>query len=152
MKQKLVEAALERIVEEKKVDPLRAPDLDVEALELEPEKPFEFEFEVVTRPEFETPAYKGLEVEVPAVLVTDADVDKAIEGLRRSEAVLQTVDDAKVEEDDILVVDWKARDGDSVEAHDDNAYYLYGRGVLSGFVADGLDEPSKGTPWARRRP
>jgi len=81
---------------------------------------------------------------VPPVAVSDEQIDEAVDRLRRSEAVLQTVEDAEVADEDVLVVDWKALDGDSVEAHDDNAYYLYGRGVLAGFVVEGLDEALAG--------
>lgn len=144
VKEKLVQNALEKLVEEEKLEPLRPPEIDFEVLEVEPETTFEFEFDVVTKPEFETPTYKELEVEVPAVEVTAEQVEDAIDRLRRSEAVLQTVEDAEIGDEDVLVVDWKALDGDSVEAHDDNAYYLFGRGVLAGFVAKELDEALRG--------
>jgi len=144
VKEKLVQNALEKLVEDKKLEPLRPPEIDFETLEVEPEQIFEFEFDVITRPEFETPNYKELEVEVPAVEVAKEQIDEAVDRLRRSEAVLQTVEDAEVGDEDVLVIDWKALDGDSVEAHDDNAYYLYGRGVLAGFVVKGLDEALQG--------
>ena len=144
VKEKLVQNALEKLVEDKELEPLRPPEIDFEELEVAPEQTFEFEFDVLTKPEFETPDYKDLEVEVPAVSVDAEQIDEAIDRLRRSEAVLQTVEDAEVSDEDVLVVDWKALDGDSVEAHDDNAYYLYGRGVLAGFVAEELDEALKG--------
>lgn len=145
VKEKLVKDALERLIEkEKRIEPLRSPEIDIESLTVEPEHAFEFEFEVVTKPEFETPEYEGLEVRVPVITVTDEDVDAAIDHLRRRESVLQTVEDTVVEDGDVLVVDWKAMSGDSVEAQDDNAYYLFGRGVLAGFVAGGLDDQLRG--------
>jgi trigger factor len=144
VKEKLVQTALEKLVEDKQIEPLRPPEIDFEKLDVVPEQTFEFEFEVITKPEFETPAYKELEVEVPGVAVSAEQIDDAIDRLRRSEAVLQTVANAQVADQDVLVVDWQALDGDSVEAHDDNAYYLYGRGVLAGFVAKGLDEALQG--------
>ncbi len=144
VKEKLVKTAHEKLIDDKQIEPLRPPEIDFEALEVEPEKVFEFEFEVVTKPEFETPAYKELEVEIPAVHVSDEQIDGAVDHLRRSEAALETVEDAEVTDEDVLVVDWKALDGDSVEAHDDNAYYLFGRGVLANFVAKGLDDALRG--------
>ncbi|MDA1194084.1 MAG: trigger factor [Planctomycetota bacterium] len=137
----LVKAALEELFEDKSkgVEPLAAPDIDVEALAFVPTEAFSFEFELVTKPEFETPEYKGLEVKVAPVTVSDDEVQAGIDRLLRRGASLETVEDATVEDDDILIVDWKAKDGDSVEARDDNAYYPYGRGVIAGFVAEGLD-------------
>jgi len=146
IKADLVKAALEELFEdaERKVEPLAPPDIDLEALQVEAGKPLAFEFELVTRPEFETPAYKGLEVKVPPVEVSAEEVDTQVDQLRRRGATLETVEDGTVEDEDVLVVDWKALDGDSVEAHDDNAYYPYGRGVLAGFVAESLDEQLAG--------
>ena len=145
IKSDLVKAALESLVEDEKVEPLAPPEIDVEAIELDRGEPMTFEFELVTRPEFETPTYKGLEVKVPPVLVKDEEVDHAVDNLRRRSATLEDAPDgAEVEADDILIVDWEAREGDSVEAKDTNHYYPYGRGVLAGFVAEGLDEQFEG--------
>jgi len=140
VKDDLVKEALEQLVEEKKVAPLAAPEIDLSELEVEPGQAIEFEFELITKPEFKTPEYKGLEVKVPPIHVEDADIDEATDRLRRRDAVLETVEAGRVEEGDLLVVDWRALDGDSVEARDENAYYPYGRGVLAGFVAEGIDE------------
>jgi trigger factor len=140
----LVKAALESLVEDEKVEPLAPPEIDIEAIELERGEPMTFEFELVTRPEFETPKYKGLEVKVPPVVVKDEEVENAVDNLRRRSATLEDAPDAKVQAEDILIVDWEARDGDSVEAKDTNHYYPYGRGVLAGFVAEGLDEQFEG--------
>jgi trigger factor len=139
VKGNLVKAAMEQLVEEKKVQPLAAPEIDVDALAFDREKPFEFEFELLTRPEFDTPAYKGLEAKVPAAEVSDEEVDRAVRAMLRRRAKLETVGDASLAEDDVAVLDWAARDGDSVEAHDEGVYYPLGRGVMGGFVVPGLD-------------
>lgn len=144
VKEKLVQKAVEKMVEDKRFDPLQAPSIDLDELELVAEAPFSFEFEVVTKPEFETPTWKELEVKVPPVAVTEEDVQEALEGLLRHSATLQGVEDAAIQDEDVLVVDWEARDGDSVEAKDMNAYYAYGRGVIAGFVAEDLDAQLEG--------
>ena len=138
----LVKAALEELFEgdDAKVEPLAPPDLDIEALELVSGAPFTFDFELVTKPEFETPTYKGLEVKVPPVEVSEEEIDGAVDRLRRRNATLETIEGGTVEDGDVLIVDWEAKDGDSVESRDDNAYYPYGRGVLAGFVAAPIDE------------
>ena len=142
----LIQEIFEELVESKRIEPLRAPDLDVESFTLERDKPFTFEFEVVTKPEFETPAYDGLEVRVPPIKVTADDVEEAVGGLRERLAKLEDVDDekAKVQEKDVLVVDWKALDGDSVVDRDDGVFYELGRGVLSGYVVKALDKKLEG--------
>ncbi len=140
VKEGLVKAALEKLVEEKKVDPLTPPQIDLEALAVDPEKALEFEFECVTKPEFETPTYRGLEVKVPAPTVSDEEVRKAIEGMLRRRAKLEPAPEgAALAEGDVAVLDWQAKSGDSVEAHDEGVYYALGRGVIGGFVAEGVD-------------
>jgi trigger factor len=140
VKENLVKAALEKLVEDKKVEPLAPPTIPIESLAVDPAKALEFEFELVTRPEFETPKYKGVEVKVPALSVPAEEVDRAVDEIRRRGATLKTAEGAAVADGDVLVVDWKASSGDSVEAHDENVFYPFGRGVLAGFVAAGLDD------------
>ncbi len=146
IKNDLVKAALEELFESKDhdVDPLAAPEIDVEALEFDPAEAFAFEFELVTKPAFDTPEYKGLEVKVPPLAVSDEELQEGIDRLRRRSSTLETAEDAKVEDGDVLIVDWKAMDGDSVEARDDGVYYPFGRGVVADFVAESIDEQLKG--------
>ncbi|MDF1701143.1 MAG: trigger factor [Planctomycetota bacterium] len=146
IKNDLVKAALEELFESKEhaIDPLAAPEIDVEALDFEPTEAFTFEFELVTKPNFETPAYKELEVKVPPIEVSDDELQEGIDRLRRRGASLETVEKGKVEDGDVLILDWKAMEGDSVEARDDGIYYPYGRGVVADFVAESIDEQLAG--------
>ncbi len=140
VKEQLVEGAIKQILEEKKVDPIEAPHVDVEALELQPDAPFSFELELVVKPEFETPEYKGVALEVPRVEVAEAEIQAAVDAIRRRDAKLTTAGEGEpLEKSDIAIVDWEAKDGESVVAHDQNVYYPLGRGVLAGFVVETLD-------------
>ncbi len=56
-------------------------------------------FTVDLRPEFKAPEYKGLQTEVAAVEVTDADVDTAIEGMRAERADFKVVERASAKGD-----------------------------------------------------
>ncbi len=56
-------------------------------------------FTVDLRPEFALPEYKGLQTEVAAVEVTDADVDAAIEGMRAERADFKVVERASAKAD-----------------------------------------------------
>ncbi len=143
VKEELVKAAMEQLVDDKKVEPLAAPEIDIEALELDPSSEMKFEFELVTKPEFETPKYAGLEVKVPPVEVTTEHEDNAIDDLRRRSATLENAD-TTVDDGDVLILDWEARDGDSIESQDTNVYYPFGRGVLAGFVVEGFDDQLRG--------
>jgi len=140
VKVKLVEAAFEELVEKKEVRPLAPPRIDPGGIAFDPAKPMEFEFEVLTRPDFALPAREGLEVKVPPIEVAPEDVDAAVERMRVADGTLVGSDDGVVRPDSVVVVDWKARAGDEELAAGENAYYRVGRGVLEGFVAPGLDE------------
>ncbi len=56
-------------------------------------------FTVDLRPEFPLPEYKGIQTEVAAVEVTDADVDAAIEGMRAERADFKVVERASAKGD-----------------------------------------------------
>jgi trigger factor len=144
IKQDLVKEAIEKLIEEKRVEPLAPPEVDLGALSIAPDQGLEFEFEVVTRPEFETPTWKGREVRVAPIEATEKEIDAFVDTLRRSDSRLAEVPDGVAGEGDILVVDWEAKDGESVEDRDDNAFYRFGKGVLAGFVVGDLDEQLRG--------
>jgi trigger factor len=138
VKGKIVEEAFKKGVEEKKYAPLGQPNIDVAEAEIDAAKPFEFAFELTTRPEFDLPTWKGREVKVPAVSVDDAAVDEAVESLRMAEGTLETSDEPLVL-GDVAVVDWTASvDGARVDGGE-GAYYRLGRGVMEGIALEGAD-------------
>ena len=64
-------------------------------------------FEVL--PEFELKDYKGLEVEEEPVVVSEAEVDKALEELRESAATYEVVSDRAAEDGDDVTVSYQGR-------------------------------------------
>lgn len=66
--------------------------VDVKEGEIQPGLSAAVTFTVDLRPEFAVPTYKGLETEVAAVEVTDAEVDAAIEGMRAERADFKVVE------------------------------------------------------------
>lgn len=79
VKQRVLFESMEQLSENKELDPINEPDLDVEAIELPEEGDFEYEFDVEVRPEFDLPNYDGLTIERPVRQIADADVDKHVE-------------------------------------------------------------------------
>jgi trigger factor len=140
VKTKLLEAAFEELVEKKEVRPLAPPRIDAEKIAFDPAHAFEFEFEVLTRPEFEIPDRQGLEVKVPPIEVDAADVTAAIERMRVAEGTLVPADEGVVPKDGVVVVDWKASAAGEELASGENAYYRVGHGVLERLVAPAIDE------------
>jgi trigger factor len=144
VKVKLVEAAYEELVEKKEVRPLAAPRIDPEGIAFDPQKPMEFEFEVLTRPEFDLPSREGLQVKVPPMDVSGEDVDAAVDRMRLVDGTLVPADEPVVRDDSVLVVDWRALSGGEELAAEENAYYRVGHGVLQGMAAPGLDDALRG--------
>jgi trigger factor len=100
--QSLIPERIEKALEEQKLVPVTRPQVDhVDFPEAGPVK-FRAVFEVF--PEFELGEYKGLEVEVDAVEVTDDDVVKTIEEMRSRAATFVPVEGRALADGDFAVL------------------------------------------------
>jgi trigger factor len=100
--QSLVPERIEQVVAEQKITPVTQPQVDrVEFTEGGPLK-FRAVFEVL--PEFELKDYKGLEVEVEALQITDADVGKALDEMRERAATYVPVESRAIQDGDFAVL------------------------------------------------
>ncbi len=100
--QSLVPEYLEKALDEKKLVPVTRPEVDkVEFKEGEPLK-FRAVFEVL--PEFELGDYKNLEVNVEAVEVGDAQVDKALDEMRDRAATFVPVEGRAAKDGDYALI------------------------------------------------
>jgi trigger factor len=96
--QSLVPEQVERAVTESKMVPVTQPQIDkVDFAESGPVK-FRAVFEVL--PEFELGQYKDLEVEIEALKIEDADVDKGLEELRDRAATFVPVEGRPIADGD----------------------------------------------------
>jgi len=75
VKSTLMMGALERLDEDYKLNPITEPKLDVAAISIPDEGPFQFEIEIEVRPEFSLPSFKGLTIDRPVKTISEADVD-----------------------------------------------------------------------------
>ncbi len=78
-------------IEEKGIDAVVHPEIT--SADFADDDTFTYVAMVDIKPEIELKNHKGLEVEKPITMVTDAEVDDHIETLRRAKAVLRTADD-----------------------------------------------------------
>jgi trigger factor len=100
--QSLVPEYLEKALDEKKLVPVTRPEVDkVEFKEGEPLK-FRAVFEVL--PEFDLGDYKNLEVNVEAVEVGEAQVDKALDEMRDRAATFVPVEGRPAKDGDYAVI------------------------------------------------
>ena len=88
-KQKLVAQWYRQAVEERKLRIVGRPDL--EEIQFARGQPFQFAVTLETAPEFELPEYKGLPVKREMAMVTEQDVERALNVLREQRATLPSV-------------------------------------------------------------
>jgi trigger factor len=115
--QSLVPERVEKAVAEQKLTPVSQPQVDkLDYAEGQPLK-FRAVFEVL--PDFELGNYKGLEIEIPAIDVTDEDVAKTLEEMRERAAAFAPVEGRAVENNDfaqLKLLGTPAGGGDPLQA------------------------------------
>src|SRR5438270_11226616 len=97
--QTLVPERVEKAVQEEKMSPVSQPKVD--NLEFNEGQPLKFRAVFEVLPEFELGAYKGLEIEMPPMDVTDEHVNKALEERRERAAARARVEGRDVRYGDV---------------------------------------------------
>jgi trigger factor len=126
--EKLVQTTYFDAVEKEKLDVVAHPEIKTPIFE--EDGSFSYEAEVDTRPQFELQNYKGMEIEKEKIIVTDAEIDSEIEGLRREVAPLRSVEDRAAQERDIVIVDFDGfHEGEHIkQVHGENVNVDVGTG------------------------
>ena len=96
--QTLVPERVEKAVVEQKLSPVSQPQVD--KLDFNEGQPLKFRAVFEVLPEFELGTYKGLDIEMPPMDVTDDDVKKALEETRERAAAFAPVEGRAVENGD----------------------------------------------------
>lgn len=122
-------------LQENNLTPLAQPDIEV--TKFEDNDGLEFTAEVDVKPEFEVPAYDGIEASVEDLAVSDEDVAEQVDALRERFGTLIDVERA-AQDGDFVVIDLVAtNDGEVVEGAEISGFsYKVGNGGM----IDGLDE------------
>jgi trigger factor len=96
---------------EANVNPLGYPEIEKDVPTKG--KPFVYSASMEVRPVFEIKEYKGIEIEKEKVGVTDEQVQARLESIAQSHGKLKPVEDrSTVEENDYVVLDYQAFEGD----------------------------------------
>ena len=96
--QSLVPERVEKAVAEQKLNPVSQPQVD--KLDFNDGQPLKFRAVFEVLPEFDLGSYKGLEIEMPAMDVTDEDVNRALEETRERAAAFVPVEGRAIENGD----------------------------------------------------
>jgi trigger factor len=102
-KRKLISEAYRQAVDEQKLDVLGRPD--IEEIQFTRGQPLQFAATIETAPEFELPEYKGLLIRREVQIVSDADIDRALNLLREQRVSFKTIE-RPVQAGDIAVVNY----------------------------------------------
>ncbi len=104
VKKRLLEFSMADALNEAKVEPLVEPVIEF----LEDNERHGYTLECEVTPEIEIPVYKGVEVEVEAIKVTDEDLDKRLDGLREMHAQMLTKEpDAEAQKGDFVIIKYQ---------------------------------------------
>ena len=98
--QSLVPEKVEKAVAEQRLSPVSQPQVD--KLDFNEGQPLKFRAVFEVLPEFELGKYKGLDIEMPAMDLTDEDVNKALEETRERAAAFAPVEGRAVENGDFV--------------------------------------------------
>jgi trigger factor len=105
IKLKLLADAGDSAVKDNELVALGEPDIDFENIELPAEGPLKFDFEVEVRPEFDLPKLEGIPVTRTKLEVTDEQIDRELEQLRKWSGVWTPRKDEAAEVDDQIIAD-----------------------------------------------
>lgn len=116
--------ALDKAIDDEKLDPVTRPE--VEEITLEDGKDVVFKATFINRPEITLGEYKNLKVEKVVKEVTAEDVDKEVENFRfRNSKLIDAAQDAVVEDKDFITLDFKGSvNGEPFEGGEGKDYPL----------------------------
>jgi len=153
IKLKLLADASDSAIKDNEVDVLRDPDVDFENIELPEAGPLKFDFEVEVRPEFDLPELEGIAVEKTKLEVTDEQVNREIEQLRRWSGIWAPREGGAAELEDQVIADvvLKAEDVEEEQKLDNVEIYVRQNGFVGAVPVEKLDEVLTGAKAGETR-
>ena len=102
---KLLDAAVRQALNDHKISPVQSPS--VRDVRLETDKSLVFTATIVTRPPFDLPDYKGMEITLEKKAVEESEVEQFLDGLRGDLAEFQTIEGRELAMGDYAVLDYE---------------------------------------------
>lgn len=138
LKESLVGVSFGEVLEERQLKVIGAPRFD--NIEYRKDADLTYEVELEVRPEFDLPAYTGVEVTREPSRVTDEDVDAQLESIREDHGKLISIDPAQATADDFYYGKYQLfREKTRVKAPEEVAF-VPSRKALGDFVVEDLAE------------
>jgi trigger factor len=149
----LLAEASEAAIEDKEIRTLGEPDIDFEKIEMPAEGSMKFDFEVEVRPEFDLPKLEGIALSRTRLEVTDEQVDREIEQMRRLSGVWTPRKDEAIQLNDQVIADvvLKAEDVEEEVKLDEIEVYVRESGFVGGIPVEKLGELLVGAEAGKTR-
>ncbi len=127
------------------VERLLPPREALDHIRLPADGPLVYRCEVEVQPEFDLPPLEEIELQRPDIQITDEDVDKEIQRLLMIRGHYAPVEESEaIQEDDLLVVDFKVTAGDQTIKTEENAQLAARDMVYDGIPLTGLGRAAVG--------
>ncbi len=116
----LLPETYQKMIEKESLKPVAVVGLS--EVDLSPEKGMSFQVTLDTMPTFKLPKYQKISVEAPKTEVTEAEVDEAVESLRKRMSRYEDLAEGTVQDQDMVKVTYRGMiDGQEMTAIDDGA-------------------------------
>ncbi|KAA1257612.1 Trigger factor [Rubripirellula obstinata] len=119
VKGSLLMDSLGQVTESQDFSAIGEPDFDYEAIKLDEDADFKFQFKIEVRPEFKTPKWEGIKLAKPVEEISDADVDEALKRVLSRYATLEATDEAAEAGDKLLITAKFKLDGKQLSEMDE---------------------------------
>ncbi len=139
VREEVISQSFQEAVKKHELQPIADPDVDLESIEVEPGKATEYTAVFIVKPTVTVPDYSAISVEAVQPEVTEEDVDRVIERMRRDHAVL-TPRAGPLEQGDVAVVSARAVAGDEKILDAENVEYQHPSSYLEGLRIPELPE------------
>jgi trigger factor len=144
--------SLEQLAEENDVAPLAAPNLDPSKIEMTPDGPLVYEFDVEVRPHFDLPNYKGLKLRRPVKQFTDEEVAEEERRILAPYGQLVPKPEGNAQVGDYLIADLVTKDGErTISELKEVKIRVEPRLAFKDAVAERFAEQVKGTKAGQSR-
>jgi len=140
VKGSLLMDSLAQVTDSQDFSAIGEPDFDYNSINIPDTGDFKYQFQIEVRPNFDTPTWKGVELNKPVEEITDTDVQEALDRVLAKYASLEATDEPAAAGDKLLLTAKFEHDGNVLSEMDEENVTLAGRLSFSDGVCEGFGE------------
>ena len=106
VKSNLVVQKYQKALEERELEPIAEPDVDIDSIQMQEDQPLKYEVAVEVWPEFEAAGYEGMKLEKPPAEPTPEEIEAEISALRMRTTSFEEVTADGAQPADFCVCDY----------------------------------------------